>query len=94
MSNNEVVLDSKYKCEVCKRKFDRKYNLDRHLRVHQQKVTNVICSECFKTFANDANLKTHFNDAHNGKKMAPPETAFVPNKSKNFVEIFWLLISN
>lgn len=88
MSDNEQQAPE-FVCEDCGRKFDRKFNLKRHLRVHQQKVTNVVCSECFKTFANVDNLKTHLNDHHNGKKLAmtPPETALVPNKS-NLVEIF------
>lgn len=68
--------------------FHRKYNLVRHMRVHKQKVTNVVCSECSKTFANLANLKTHFIDMHNGKTMTLPESAIVANKG-NFNIIIW-----
>lgn len=50
------------------------------MRVHQEIVTNVVCSECSKTFTNVANLKTHFIDIHNGKAMAPPKLAVVTNK--------------
>lgn len=82
MSDNKV--NTNFQCDVCDQSFKRKYNLNRHSRVHQEKVTNVVCSECSKTFANDANLKVHFNDVHKGKKMPQPETALVPNKGMHF----------
>lgn len=68
-------------CADCGQKFDRKYNLTRHMRVHKQKVENVRCSECGKTFANNSNLRTHFIDIHPGKEMeSKPEKQLVSNK--------------
>lgn len=83
MANNKKI---EFKCVDCNRIFDRKYNLDRHIRVHQQKVENVVCSECPKTFSNVANLKVHFNDAHKGKKMTAIEKVTVRNEGKKFVK--------
>lgn len=78
----------KIECVDCNKTFDRKYNFDRHIRVHQQKVTKVVCSECPKTFSNVANLKVHFNDAHKGKKVTTIEKVTVRNEGKKFVAIF------
>lgn len=77
-----------YKCEFCDKSFARKFNFDRHLQVHKQKVINVVCSECQKPFSNEANLKIHFNDVHNGKTMNSPERVVVAKRSNTFDEIF------
>lgn len=87
MSDNREEA-AKFVCADCSREFNRKFNFTRHARVHQQKVKNVVCGQCFKTFASANNLKTHLID-HHGEKMpmTPPETTLVSNKGK-LVEIF------
>lgn len=70
-----------YPCEKCGRSFDRKANLTRHLRVHELRVTNVICKICFKSYANEPNLKQHLDSIHGVKTMDKPKSIIVPNKS-------------
>lgn len=85
MANKKEI---EFKCVDCNKIFNRKYNFERHIRVHQPKVTKVVCSECPKTFSNVANLKVHFNYTHKGTKMTAHEKVTVRNEGKKFVETF------
>lgn len=88
MENEETVqLSKSHTCEICNQTFNRKSHLDRHARVHQEIVTNVVCTECSKTFANLANLKTHFIDTHIGKTMASPKLLLVTKKGNDLIEL-------
>lgn len=89
--NNDVIANKPYECEKCGKIFNKKGNLNRHLRVHKSAVKNVICNICSKSFANSANLKKHFENSHIGLKMEPPKLALVPNKGIYiFQQIYYL----
>lgn len=87
MANNTGTV---YTCKKCQRVFDRKSNLNRHLRIHQTKVKNFVCAVCSKTFANKANLKAYFYNTHNGMAMPAPKLALVQNKGSYFTKNFIL----
>lgn len=86
--NMEVAAKKVFICEECERSFNRKSNFIRHYRVHQSKVQKVVCTVCFKTYANVSNLKAHFLDYHRDESMPVPKTITVPNKS-NVLYAVW-----
>ncbi|CAG9106397.1 unnamed protein product [Plutella xylostella] len=49
----------KYKCNVCDREFDRKYNLSRHLKKDHLKEKNNECETCGYTCFTVTELKVH-----------------------------------
>ncbi|OBZ77159.1 Zinc finger protein Gfi-1b [Grifola frondosa] len=55
-----------YECEQCRIRFERKYDLKRHMTIHTG-VKEHKCSECGAAFAQRSALKIHFN-THTGAK--------------------------
>merc|ERR1719296_715107 len=65
----------KFSCTYCERKLKTANELDRHLVVHKDIISEKdgdpntnACPECEKTFCNKAYLKTHQKLIHNSKK--------------------------
>jgi len=65
----------KFSCTYCERKLKTANELDRHLIVHKDIISEKdgelntnACPECEKTFCNKAYLKTHQKLIHNSKK--------------------------
>lgn len=80
VENSEAI----YKCLKCDKCFNRKGNLQRHLRVHQPKVQNYVCTICSTSFANMGNMKAHLENIHNGLRIEATKMALVPNKGLYF----------
>ncbi|RKP34739.1 hypothetical protein BJ085DRAFT_14849, partial [Dimargaris cristalligena] len=47
-----------YKCPFCERQFIRKYDMERHIRIHTGEKP-FICKTCLETFIRKDTLKTH-----------------------------------
>lgn len=79
-------LFRQYTCDECLRVFSRKGNMLRHKRVHEQKVENVVCSECQKNFSNAHNLKIHLRDVHNATVQSDTKSILVCNKGNAVIQ--------
>lgn len=77
-------------CDHCHKTFGRKYNYKRHLRVHSEKVVNLKCSKCPLTFANNSNLKIHFEKSHLEMKIEEKKSVLVHNKSSYNILIIYM----
>ncbi|CAI2370868.1 unnamed protein product [Moneuplotes crassus] len=59
-------------CNKCGKGFTQKYNLDRHLSRHEknEKLGKVMhkCSDCYRSYSNIYNLRTHYKQEHADKK--------------------------
>lgn len=67
--NEDKEIDKpKYVCEKCKLSFNKKYNLDRHIKGRCQSDSNKKnkwrCTECSLTFYQLKDLKKHVSNAH------------------------------
>ena len=56
-----------YDCDVCKKKFNRKDFLIKHVKTHTQDRT-FQCVQCDKQFKTRASLSAHVNGTHNDKR--------------------------
>ena len=50
-------------CEICKKSFSRKYDLEQHLLVHSPKNT-FQCTHCLKTFKSKKGWTKHKRNSH------------------------------
>lgn len=55
-----------FKCEICRKGFQRKYTLNRHLRSHLPNPVRYQCKVCGRAYMHRYHLKRHF-DAHCAK---------------------------
>ncbi|XP_030768347.1 zinc finger protein 311-like [Sitophilus oryzae] len=56
-----------YKCEICHKFFNKKYNLTLHIRTHTRE-NPVACPDCPKRFRNRSALSAHVQVNHSEKK--------------------------
>ena len=53
------------RCEPCGKDFDRKYNFNRHVKVHLKDPPQVFdCTQCEEKFSREDNLMRHQNNEH------------------------------
>ena len=60
------ILKEKYICEHCRKTFNRKDSLRRHVENHHLKIKNFSCSHCGKAFTQKSHLKVHILSVHEG----------------------------
>ena len=57
-----------YQCDICNKRFSRKYGLKSHIsRVHEKNKL-YKCPICEKNFSDNSYLKTHSASVHEGKR--------------------------
>lgn len=62
-----------FSCEICKRVFTRKDNLNVHLKKsHSENLIAYICKICSKTYSHAKNCKKHIREHH----KLPPNGQF------------------
>lgn len=63
-----------YTCDTCKKKFKSRYNLQVHLRIHQEKREQFNCpyENCQKFYLDRRNLALHIKSYHEGYKFVCP----------------------
>uniref|UniRef100_A0A2S2PJ59 C2H2-type domain-containing protein n=1 Tax=Schizaphis graminum TaxID=13262 RepID=A0A2S2PJ59_SCHGA len=63
-----------FKCPKCKVTCTRKYNLNRHLKLHDRVRHNYQCGECTATFKTQFMLSRHIKKLHDNKSNNVEET--------------------
>lgn len=59
----KVATSQQYQCDTCGKRFNKKYNLSRHLKTHS---TNDVyrCTQCNRYFQKEDEMRTHMDNAH------------------------------
>ena len=70
----------KFTCDICAKVFNRRDNLDRHMKKHQENTLH--CDECGKCFSRPDNLLRHQRESHQigGGNKRPAENEDQPIK--------------
>jgi len=66
-SSETVFDDGTAQCNLCGKKFARKYECSRHVKTVHEEITvpaSISCSICGKIFKNSQSLKTHMRGVH------------------------------
>lgn len=68
----------KFKCNICRYPFKRKYYLVDHLRTqHKKSIKKLVCPFCSKKkqklYSTKGNAKVHFMKEHEGEKICESE---------------------
>ncbi|KAI7890744.1 uncharacterized protein EV154DRAFT_409256, partial [Mucor mucedo] len=60
---------NEYKCSICERVFQKKYNLDTHVKTHDKnRVKNFSCTDCDMLFDRKSHLNRHTKTVHQQRK--------------------------
>ena len=57
-------LLTKYMCSICDKAFKRRYHLDEHMKIHEEKNQPHVCDICEATFSYKSKLTRHRNTQH------------------------------
>lgn len=66
MVHRKEVHSKKYQCEVCKKEFSHKSNMDSHMKIHSANKDVFLCtvSGCEKFYFHSKNLRAHVRAKH------------------------------
>lgn len=73
-----------YKCQICSRKFTRKYSLKCHLETHEKNRSKIQCVKCGGGYSTAYNLKKH-KESCNATKSRPPKAISTERSDKKFI---------
>ena len=60
-----ITAAKRFDCQVCHRSYSNKYNLNKHMKVHDDSKA-FKCDVCLKAFPSKSHLETHYR-THTGK---------------------------
>ena len=60
---------SSFKCTECGEKFQSKYNLKRHSKIHNEGEKSFPCSQCSCVLSRQDSLIRHLDEIHNTNKL-------------------------
>ena len=78
--HEEPGVNQSWDCEICYAKFNKRYNLNKHLKIvhgdrerkhmkHIKKDNKVVCPVCNKEYTHSSSLKDHVIKKHQTKDV-------------------------
>ena len=61
---SKFPVDESLNCHLCSKEFEKKYNLELHIKRVHSKVESQTCNICFAEFSSGNNLNQHIKQAH------------------------------
>jgi len=75
-------LDRTYSCNICGKRFSRKFNLNTHIKCVHSDEKDYICPFCQRAFNHSSNLRKHIKTVHGEEKRLPCPDCNKPFKHK------------
>ena len=64
-------MDRVYVCDICGKRFSRKFNLNTHIKCVHSDDKDYVCTFCQRAFNHSSNLRKHIKTVHGQEKRLP-----------------------